>query len=214
MTDQPKKRDAVKTRRLLLQAATAHFIEKGFDAARVDDIAAEAGVNKRLIYLYFGNKRDIYHEVLTLHIQQYIESSREIFHAIDDPYENAVYAVRHFFNYLAENPGFVRLLAWESLFFERREQGDIAKMLGEGLEPMLKTIRRGIQQGLFREDVDPGQLVISIVGLCLTYFQKRLLMTAVWPGDPTDPAQRKAIVDHIVQTIFHGVLAGPAWPSA
>jgi len=41
----------------ILQAAEKIFAEKGYDAARIDQIAADAGVNKALIYYYFKNKR-------------------------------------------------------------------------------------------------------------------------------------------------------------
>jgi AcrR family transcriptional regulator len=44
-------------RERILQAAEKTFAEKGYDAARIDQIAADAGVNKALIYYYFKNKR-------------------------------------------------------------------------------------------------------------------------------------------------------------
>ena len=44
-------------RERILQAAEKIFAEKGYDAARIDQIAADAGVNKALIYYYFKNKR-------------------------------------------------------------------------------------------------------------------------------------------------------------
>jgi AcrR family transcriptional regulator len=44
-------------RQRILQAAEKVFAEKGYDAARIDQIAADAGVNKALIYYYFKNKR-------------------------------------------------------------------------------------------------------------------------------------------------------------
>lgn len=40
----------------ILRAAEAEFAEKGFDGARVDAIAARAGVNKALLYYYFPSK--------------------------------------------------------------------------------------------------------------------------------------------------------------
>jgi AcrR family transcriptional regulator len=44
-------------RNRILHAAEKIFAEKGYDAARIDQIAADAGVNKALIYYYFKNKR-------------------------------------------------------------------------------------------------------------------------------------------------------------
>ncbi len=44
----------------ILNAALASFAEKGFNAARVEDIAARAGVSKGTVYLYFDSKQDMF----------------------------------------------------------------------------------------------------------------------------------------------------------
>src|SRR5438034_1122637 len=44
----------------ILDAAVAEFAEKGFAAARMDDIARRAGVTKGTIYLYFKSKEDVF----------------------------------------------------------------------------------------------------------------------------------------------------------
>ena len=56
--------DTERTKRLLLDAATAEFSEHGLAGARVDRIAASAGVNKERIYQYFGKKDDLFAAVL------------------------------------------------------------------------------------------------------------------------------------------------------
>jgi AcrR family transcriptional regulator len=48
----------------ILEASRRVFAKKGFDAALVDDIAAEAGIAKGTIYLYFKSKLDIYQAAL------------------------------------------------------------------------------------------------------------------------------------------------------
>lgn len=47
------------TKKRIISVARRHFSEKGFDAARVDEIAKDAGVNKALIYYYFESKEAI-----------------------------------------------------------------------------------------------------------------------------------------------------------
>lgn len=53
-------RDTRATRNKLLAAALNEFVEKGFSGARVDSVAREAKVNKRMIYHYFGSKKGIW----------------------------------------------------------------------------------------------------------------------------------------------------------
>ena len=60
----PQRRDPAATRQKLLAAARREFAESGLAGARVDEIAARAGVNKQLVYHYFGDKDALYLAVL------------------------------------------------------------------------------------------------------------------------------------------------------
>lgn len=58
-----KQKDSINSKEKILEAAEQIFAEVGFDGARVDDIAARAGVNKALIYYYFESKDAILDEL-------------------------------------------------------------------------------------------------------------------------------------------------------
>src|ERR1700749_3379160 len=49
----------------IIAAALEVFAERGFAAARLDDIAARAGVSKGALYLYFATKEDLFHAVVS-----------------------------------------------------------------------------------------------------------------------------------------------------
>jgi len=70
-----KIRNAPEAKSKILRAAQKLFAEKGFDGARVDDIAAEAGVNKALIYYYFKSKRNLLEELFSNLIEELMEVS-------------------------------------------------------------------------------------------------------------------------------------------
>ncbi len=57
-------RPATDAKDRILQAARAVFAQKGFNGARVNEIARDAGVNKALIYYYFDSKRAILNELI------------------------------------------------------------------------------------------------------------------------------------------------------
>src|SRR6202795_5235111 len=63
-TTKPQRRDPAATRQKLLTAARREFAKSGLAGARVDEIAARAGVNKQLVYHYFGDKDALYLAVL------------------------------------------------------------------------------------------------------------------------------------------------------
>ena len=52
------------TRAEILAAAERHFAERGFEAARLEDIAADVGIRRAAIFYYFGDKHELYAAVL------------------------------------------------------------------------------------------------------------------------------------------------------
>ena len=60
----PARRAARDSHSLILRAAALEFSDRGYDAARVDRIAARARLNKAMLYYHFGSKRGLYLEVL------------------------------------------------------------------------------------------------------------------------------------------------------
>lgn len=63
--------NAVESKQKILNVAEKLFAEKGFDGARVSEIASEAGVNKALIYYYFNSKEDILETLFTILIDDF-----------------------------------------------------------------------------------------------------------------------------------------------
>lgn len=66
-------RDAEQSKRKILQVAEKVFAQKGFDGARVDEIAREAGVNKALLYYYFKSKKQILEEIIKQFVEVFIK---------------------------------------------------------------------------------------------------------------------------------------------
>ncbi|ANZ20325.1 TetR family transcriptional regulator [Streptomyces noursei] len=70
-----QRRDAQGTRRLLLDAASELFAERGYERATVRDIAARAGVNQALLFRYFGSKKALFGEVMARGGQEQLRST-------------------------------------------------------------------------------------------------------------------------------------------
>jgi TetR/AcrR family transcriptional regulator len=64
LTPPKRERNAADTKRRLLDAGEAEFAAKGFDGARLANIARAAGVQQALIHHYFADKEGLYREVL------------------------------------------------------------------------------------------------------------------------------------------------------
>ncbi len=67
--DQPRRRDAPRTRQRILEVAGRHFAEHGFDGTSVRAVAGEAGVAANLITRYFGGKAGLFAAATTIDLQ-------------------------------------------------------------------------------------------------------------------------------------------------
>lgn len=149
-------RDSERTRRLLLEAATAEFAQHGLAGARVDRIAGSAGVNKERIYQYFGSKEALFGAVLEHHLAAVMDAV-----PLDGDGPEAIvdYAGRVFDHHDA-NPTLARLTFWEGL---EREAHVAEATRRERSEAKVDAALRA-HPALGREDAQ--DLLLTIITLC------------------------------------------------
>jgi AcrR family transcriptional regulator len=77
----------------IVEAALAVFAEKGFAAARLDEIARRAGVSKGALYLYFSTKEELFRAVVEQAIAPNILSLRDLLAAHPGPFRELLLTV-------------------------------------------------------------------------------------------------------------------------
>jgi AcrR family transcriptional regulator len=88
---QPKwQRRAEDRPREICTAALDVFSEKGFAAARVDEIARRAGVSKGTLYLYFKDKEDLFRAVVRDTVAPNIDTVRAMVEGVDLPFAEVI----------------------------------------------------------------------------------------------------------------------------
>src|ERR1700681_2753010 len=114
-TGQKRPRDPVRTSAAVLAAATGEFKDKGVAGARVDVIARRAGVNKRMLYHYFGSKEDLYLAVLEAAYAG-IRGAESRLRLTEHHPEQAMRELALFtWEYFIDHPEFLSLLQTENL---------------------------------------------------------------------------------------------------
>jgi TetR/AcrR family transcriptional regulator len=172
--------DPKRTRARILAAAEKEFSAKGFAGARVDAIAKRAGINKRMLYHYFGNKEGLFREILLRGLTQ----PGSPFGAPEPAPTGLFDYLRYFHEACARNHDFLRLLEWEALSQSRRVIGEDERRAEEvnGVE----RIRRAQNQGLVPSDLEPEQFLLAMMGLVTFPFafpQVTRLVTGLSPSD-------------------------------
>ncbi len=180
-----RKRDPAASRLRILDAATRHFGELGFDASRVDVIARAARINKQLLYHYFGNKDALFTQVLERVYQQLRE--QELALNLDGlPADKAILALVDFtWQYYLDHPDFIRLLNSENQMHARHLKASrrILKINSHHLKLYRALIQRGQREKVVRSDLDPLQLSINIASLGFFYLMNRHTMSTVFKSD-------------------------------
>jgi TetR/AcrR family transcriptional regulator len=166
-------------------AGVVEFCSKGYDGARIDQIAARAKCNIRMIYHYFGSKEDLYLAVLE-RVYDAIRNPEQELHLDDyDPVEGLTTLVEFTFRHLQTHPEFVALISNENMMKGRHLQR--SQRVPESTAPLMEVIqgllRRGEAGGVFRPGIDPVQLYVTIVALCYFHIGNRYTLSIMFQQD-------------------------------
>ena len=97
-------------REQLLAAASELFVDRGFHAAGMDEIAERAGVSKPVLYQHFASKLDLYLAVLQQHVEILVSSVREALDTSTDNHQRLRDAVQAFFDFIEDDSQGFRLI--------------------------------------------------------------------------------------------------------
>ena len=190
------------TREKILVAAVEEFAEKGFYGARVDAIADASGINKRMIYAHFESKEKLYTKVLLIAYEWVSESERAFMLDGQDPVEAIRFIVRKSFEFLLDNPKFIRLLMWENLNRAMSiPKDELLKLKAPTFEYMKKQIRLGKSTGVFRQDIDEHEIVLSLMSFGFAHFSNAHTMSALLERDLLSPDEVLARAEFISNMI-------------
>ncbi|HWL51944.1 MAG TPA: TetR/AcrR family transcriptional regulator [Chthoniobacteraceae bacterium] len=199
---------STQTRLRILQTATHLFARKGFSGVSVDEIVSAAGVNKRMVYHYFGNKSGLYTAALEAAYDRLANVETEIF--VDEPsvevaVERLVYA---YFGFLQNHPDFVDLILWENL---GRHLPALPASLTKApiLQALGRVIERGIASRQIRPGLDPQHMLIHLIGICMIYFSNRHTLSQTVGLDLQNPAILQEGIRQAISLVKHGFCQPP-----
>jgi AcrR family transcriptional regulator len=178
-------RDPESTSAAILAAAVDEFTERGYEGARVDNIADRAGVNKRMLYHYFGNKQALYVAVLEGSYTA-IRSAEHGLHLSDrDPVEGISDLVLFTWRYYLAHPEFLSLLNTENLHRAKflKRSARIFELNSPLIERISVLLKRGVEKGVFRDGMDALKVYVSIAALGFFYLSNRWTLSTVFRRD-------------------------------
>jgi AcrR family transcriptional regulator len=192
----------------IVAAALAVFAERGFAAARLDDIAVRAGVSKAALYLYFPTKQDLFRAVVAEAVAPNLAPIQAAADSYDGPLEALVRILIPTIARAAATPGIggvVKVVIGESRNFPELARVWHDTLVAKALGAVAGLIARAQARG----EVKAGDPRVFALGLI-----SPILMGVIWRetfvpiGAP--PFDLEALAVQHVDTALRGMLAGGA----
>ncbi|HRL36906.1 MAG TPA: TetR/AcrR family transcriptional regulator [Ottowia beijingensis] len=144
----------------LLEAALALFVEKGFAATRVEEVAARAGVSKGTLFLYFPSKEELFKAVVRENASRHLHDAfREVAGYAGTSAELLHEFIRRWWTQYGGTPaaGLTKLIMSEAANFP-----DLAQYYqDEVVQPSHELVRRIVQRGIARKEFRAIDLTLA-----------------------------------------------------
>lgn len=188
----------------IVASALAVFAEKGFAAARLDEIAARAGVSKGSLYLYFATKEDLFRAVVDQAIAPQVRAIGGLVAAHPGPFPDLLELLAERLSSLVgRSPlgGVAKMVIAEARNFPELARVWHDELVAHALGGLAQAVAAAQARGEVREG-DPRAYALQIIA--------PLLMGAIWRetfvpvGAP--PFDLAALARQHVRTVLDGML--------
>lgn len=198
------------TEELILDAAMKVFTRKGFAAARTEDIAKEAGINRALLHYYYRDKQTMFNLIFETRFKEFFKGLFVIFDSDNiSLFEKIRRMVEHEINTLAKHPDLARFIITEIAQNPDRllEQGQKI-----GINPRLligafeTLVQREVAEGTIQPHITGKQLIMNVMSLCIYPFVAKSVIQVLMQADEQQfmnmmELRKKEISEFIINAI-------------
>ena len=195
---------SLETQRIILDAALQEFSAKTYDAARVDEIAELTGLNKNVLYHHFSSKDKLFAAVLQRTYNEIRKSHNEIKLRGMAPAAAMRKLVISTGRIWLRYPQFQQMIRCENLLEGRhvKNSDDLSHKYDPLLDSLREILQRGVDEGAFRQGVDPVDLYISISGLTAHYINHRYTLETIFHENLMSARRLKQRLEHAADMVL------------
>jgi TetR/AcrR family transcriptional regulator len=190
----------INTEQQILNAAKTIFLRKGFDGARMQEIADEAGMNKALLHYYFRSKDKLFDAIFRDAFQQFLPRVSEIMISEKPFFEKVWSFVESYIDMLMENPH-LPIFILNELYRNPERLVNIIKGFGVQPEIFAEQIKKEVESGNINP-VDPRHFIVNMIGLCVFPFAGKPLIQGILFGNNPEEYQKFLLQRKTEVTLF------------
>ena len=140
-------------RELVLEAAERVFAAKGYDDAKMEEIARESGLSLGTLYSVFSGKAEVHRAVHEAADAELLRRGLEGARGVEDPLEALLGGIRGYTGYFLDHPDFLRMNLQGGITWGTEEAGAHSRERTEawkrGVEMLAFAVGRCIDAGVF-----------------------------------------------------------------
>ncbi|EHP40150.1 TetR/AcrR family transcriptional regulator [Cupriavidus basilensis OR16] len=192
----------------LVAAALDLFVERGYAATRLEDVAAAAGVSKGTVYLYFSNKEELFKTVVRENLVPTLTRGIDLVESYQGSTPELLRELlRGWWGLVGATPvaGLTKLIMAESSHFPDIAQFYHEEVVLPGDELFARVLRRGVARGELRDmPPNPTTTLICAPLMFLMLWQRAFSASSRIEIDP------EAFLDNLLQMLLFGLTTGTA----
>jgi AcrR family transcriptional regulator len=198
----------------LLDAALDLFVEKGYAATRVEEVAARAGVSKGTLFLYFPSKDDLFKAVVRENISGHLAEWNDEFETFEGSTSEMLgYCMNVWWDRVGATraSGITKLMMSEAQNFPELATFYQHEVICPGQALVRRILQRGIDSGEFRP-LDLDYAVYAVIApMTFLILAKHSTGLCTSHDEPLEPRQ---FIAAQLATVLHGLQAAPQGPAA
>ena len=160
----------------ILSASAELFRQYGFKTITMDDIARRAGISKKTLYQHFTNKNEVVIESVSWYKSRICETCLSMMNESDNAIEGMVKTM-DMFDQINRQINPMALLELERFYPDGYKKFKDS-LLEQDVETIKANIIRGIEEGNYRQDVNPDFMARYRMELSLIMFHPNLLVNS------------------------------------
>ena len=170
----------LQTRAEIVASAERHFAERGFEATRLDDIAADVGIRRAAIFYHFGDKQELYAAVL----DEVFGGAMAALPSHGSAVERLEASLTGWIDYVAQRPSVARLILREAASAQPGVVSPIARASSAPVEWFRGVIDEGVASGELETLIDPHRFISLMGATTVFHFAAMPWLTLDVPFDP------------------------------
>jgi TetR/AcrR family transcriptional regulator len=177
-----RRSSGLQTRAEIVAAAERHFAERGFEATRLEDVAADVGIRRAAIFYYFRDKHELYAAVL----EEVFSGAMTALPSHGSAAERLEASLIGWIDYVARRPTVARLILREAA---NAQPGSASPLLRAGKAPVdtfRAVIEEGVASGELKPVTDPHRFISLMGATTVFHFAAMPWLTLDVPFDPWD----------------------------